>query len=163
MPFTFCILSEYPFYNSYYNLCKQLQNLFKSQNNDIPIEIILFNIVNYGDTLEIDEYEDNNSYAVTKSADITEFGLGGCLDIANRFIMPASNCLLYFELYNEDNTLCNLDTLNNTLAYYGENGSAWEAPTFAGQDINMLGLNIIELTNENDGTRIPVDSINFDE
>ena len=47
VPFTFCILSEYPFYNSYYNLCKQLQNLFKNQNNDIPIEMILYNIVNY--------------------------------------------------------------------------------------------------------------------
>ncbi len=47
VPFTFCVLSEYPFYNSYYNLCKQLQNLFKSQNNDIPIEMILYNIVNY--------------------------------------------------------------------------------------------------------------------
>ena len=47
VPFTFCILSEYPFYNSYYNLCKQLQSLFKNQNNDIPIEMILYNIVNY--------------------------------------------------------------------------------------------------------------------
>ena len=47
IPCTFCILSEYPFYNSYYNLCNQLCNLFKSKQLEIPLEIIIYNIVNY--------------------------------------------------------------------------------------------------------------------
>ena len=47
IPYTFCIISEYPFYNSYYNLCNQLYNLIKSRKVEIPLEIIIYNIVNY--------------------------------------------------------------------------------------------------------------------
>jgi len=78
VPFTFCILSEYPFYNSYYNLCKQLQSLFKSQNNDIPIEMILYNIVNYTPSpLNSDVYVNlelfvNNSNALNELEGIKE-------------------------------------------------------------------------------------------
>ena len=46
VPYTFCIISEYPFYNSYYMLCNQLYNLIKKKI-EIPIEIIIYNIVNY--------------------------------------------------------------------------------------------------------------------
>ena len=47
IPMTFCIISEYPYYNSYYKLCKQIIHLFQSPKNEIPIEIILYNIINF--------------------------------------------------------------------------------------------------------------------
>ncbi len=46
IPYTFCILSEFPFYNSYYILCNQLYNLMKKKV-EIPLEIIIYNIVNF--------------------------------------------------------------------------------------------------------------------
>ena len=47
IPVTFCIISEYPFYNSYFKLCKQITKLFKLKKIEIPIEIIIYNIVNF--------------------------------------------------------------------------------------------------------------------
>ena len=47
VPITFCIISEYPYFNSYHKLCKQLTKLFMSKNNKIPLEIIIYNIVNF--------------------------------------------------------------------------------------------------------------------
>ena len=46
IPYTFCILSEFPFYNSYHILCNQLYNLMK-RKVEIPLEIIIYNIVNF--------------------------------------------------------------------------------------------------------------------
>ena len=45
-PFSFCIISEFPFFNNYYTLCKQLYELF-NQPNEVPLEIILYNIVHF--------------------------------------------------------------------------------------------------------------------
>ena len=47
VPYIFCILSEFPFYNSYYILCNHLYNLIKSKKVEIPLEIIIYNIVNF--------------------------------------------------------------------------------------------------------------------
>ena len=47
IPMTFCIISEYPYFNSYYKLCKQLVKLFRLKKIEIPIEIILYNIINF--------------------------------------------------------------------------------------------------------------------
>ena len=47
VPMTFCIMSEFPFFNSYYKLCQQIVDLFQSKQKDIPIEIILYNIINF--------------------------------------------------------------------------------------------------------------------
>ena len=46
-PMTFCIISEYPYFNSYHKLCKQIIHLFRSKKNEIPLEIILYNIINF--------------------------------------------------------------------------------------------------------------------
>ena len=46
IPFTFCIISEYPFYHSFYLLCNQIYKLIKKRM-EIPLEIILYNIVNF--------------------------------------------------------------------------------------------------------------------
>ena len=45
-PISFCIISEFPFFNNYYILCKQLYELF-NENIGIPIEVILYNIINF--------------------------------------------------------------------------------------------------------------------
>ena len=45
-PFSFCIISEFPFYNSYFILCKQLYELF-NKSTEIPLEVILYNIINF--------------------------------------------------------------------------------------------------------------------
>lgn len=47
IPTAFCIMSEFPFFNSYYKLCQQIVDLFQSKQKDIPIEIILYNIINF--------------------------------------------------------------------------------------------------------------------
>ena len=46
VPYTFCILSEYPFFSSYYHLCNQIYKLM-NQKTEIPLEIIIYNIVKY--------------------------------------------------------------------------------------------------------------------
>ena len=47
IPIIFSIVSEYPFYNSFYKLCHQIKILFNLPKNVIPIEIMLYNIIRY--------------------------------------------------------------------------------------------------------------------
>ena len=47
VPVTFCIISEFPYFNSYYRLCKQIIQLFQNNKNEIPLEILLYNIINF--------------------------------------------------------------------------------------------------------------------
>ena len=46
IPIIFCIISEYPFYNSFYHLSMQIEYLFSNNELRIPIEIILYNLIN---------------------------------------------------------------------------------------------------------------------
>ena len=45
IPYTFCITSEYPYFNSFYKLCKCIKNFFNQKTIYIPIEFLLYNIV----------------------------------------------------------------------------------------------------------------------
>ena len=45
IPTIFCIISEFPFYNSFYQLCQKFSYLFSSNNIQIPLEILLYNII----------------------------------------------------------------------------------------------------------------------
>ena len=47
VPIVFCIISEFPYYNSYYKLTRQIMLLFKSKIIEVPIEFIIQNIVNF--------------------------------------------------------------------------------------------------------------------
>ena len=47
IPVTFCIISEFPYFNSYYRLCKQIIALFQNDKNEIPLEIVIYNIINF--------------------------------------------------------------------------------------------------------------------
>ena len=45
IPYTFCITSEYPYFNSFYKLCKCIRNFFNQNIIHIPIEFLIYNIV----------------------------------------------------------------------------------------------------------------------
>ena len=47
IPKIFVIISQYQFYTTFYNICKEIHNLFYSNNIQIPIELQLYNIINY--------------------------------------------------------------------------------------------------------------------
>ena len=47
LPKIFIIISQYHFYSTFNNICKEIHNLFYSNNNQIPIELQLYNIINY--------------------------------------------------------------------------------------------------------------------
>ena len=46
LPKIFIIISQYHFYSTFNNICKEIHNLFYSNNNQIPIELQLYNIIN---------------------------------------------------------------------------------------------------------------------
>ena len=45
IPIIFCTISEYPFYNSFYQLSQKISFLFSTNNIKIPLEIIIYNII----------------------------------------------------------------------------------------------------------------------
>ena len=45
VPIIFSIISEFPFHNSFYQLCMQLEYLFSNNELRIPLEIIIYNII----------------------------------------------------------------------------------------------------------------------
>ena len=45
IPYTFCIISEYPFFNSFYKLMKYIKQFYSQEVLYIPIEILIYNIV----------------------------------------------------------------------------------------------------------------------
>ena len=47
VPIVFCIISEFPYYYSYYQLIRQIMLLFKEKIIEVPIEFTLQNIVNF--------------------------------------------------------------------------------------------------------------------
>ena len=47
LPKVFVIISKYQFYSTFYQICKEIHNLFFSYNTQIPIELQLYNIINF--------------------------------------------------------------------------------------------------------------------
>lgn len=47
IPKAFVIISQYPYFITFNQICKEIYNLFHSNNIQIPIELQLYNIVNY--------------------------------------------------------------------------------------------------------------------
>ena len=47
VPVVFCIISEFPYYNSFYQLTRQIMLLFNDKIIEVPIEIQIQNIVSY--------------------------------------------------------------------------------------------------------------------
>ena len=47
IPKAFVIISQYPFYNIFNNLCEEIKELFMNQQLQIPIEIQIYNIINF--------------------------------------------------------------------------------------------------------------------
>ena len=46
IPIIFSIVSEFPYYNSFCELCRQIKNLYSYPKIEVPIEIMLYNIIN---------------------------------------------------------------------------------------------------------------------
>ena len=46
VPKAFLILSQYPYFTTYYNICKNLFEIIINKKNSIPIEIIIYNLIN---------------------------------------------------------------------------------------------------------------------
>ena len=46
-PKIFLIISQYQFYSTFYQICKEIHNLFYSYNIEIPIELQIYNIINF--------------------------------------------------------------------------------------------------------------------
>ena len=47
IPKAFCVISQYPFFNTFYLICKNLYNIISLKSNKIPFEILVYNIINY--------------------------------------------------------------------------------------------------------------------
>ena len=47
IPKAFVIISQHPFFNTFNHLCKEIKKLYNIDQLQIPIEILLFNIVNF--------------------------------------------------------------------------------------------------------------------
>ena len=47
VPKAFCIISQYSFFNLFKYICKYIHILMTRKNNIIPVELIIYNIVNY--------------------------------------------------------------------------------------------------------------------
>ena len=47
IPKAFVIISQYPFFMIYKKICKELEKQFKNENIQIPIEIQLYNVINF--------------------------------------------------------------------------------------------------------------------
>ena len=82
IPVVFSIVSEYPFFNSFYKLCRQIKTLFNIPKNYTPIEIMLYNIIKYTESpincdvnLSIKPFLwqiDRNIFEVVKAISINE-------------------------------------------------------------------------------------------
>ena len=46
-PITYCILSEFPYFMKFTNICKNIKNQLGKETDEIPIDIILYNTVKY--------------------------------------------------------------------------------------------------------------------
>ena len=47
IPKAFCIISQYPFFNAFFNICSNLYDILTEKKNVVPFEILLYNIINY--------------------------------------------------------------------------------------------------------------------
>ena len=47
IPKAFCIISQYYYFSTFKYICRNVHNLINSQKNTMPIEIIVYNIVNF--------------------------------------------------------------------------------------------------------------------
>ena len=47
VPKAFCIISQYYYFSIFEYICRNIYNIFESNNNKIPLEIIVYNIVNF--------------------------------------------------------------------------------------------------------------------
>ena len=47
IPIAFCIISEFPYFSGFYQLCQKIEKLYHHGIYNIPLEIIIYNIINF--------------------------------------------------------------------------------------------------------------------
>ena len=124
IPKAFCIVSQYPFFNTFYLICKNLYNIITTKSNKIPFEILVYNIINYipspiNSNLELDLFSNDN-----ESPNIEISQLSGYpnidFDLFEIFNLLPLNLILevYMLTFLEQNTLffcSNLEILNTVM------------------------------------------------
>ena len=116
IPYTFCIISEYPFFNSFYKLMKYIKQFYSQEVLYIPIEILIYNIVtlspsplncdvkiNLRSSFENEEYKKVVSNAALKNnkhyKNVESFVSESTINIKNSNNSPSSE----FVIIDDDN------------------------------------------------------------
>ena len=78
VPKVFLILSQYPLFHFFDKLCKEIYDLYSSDKIEIPIEILIYNIINYipapvKNKLELDLFPQNSLEKIAKCNSINDY------------------------------------------------------------------------------------------
>ena len=130
IPYTFCIISEFPYFNSFYKLCKCIKNFYNQKAIYIPIEFLIYNIVSLSpsplssdvildlkSSLEQDNLFGNYNKVITNIS-----------NIKSKQIQEADEDIYPMNTFNTDTDLKNLDDIQNLK----KNGFV-----FFGDDVNF--------------------------
>ena len=115
IPYTFCIISEFPYFNSFYKLCKCIKNFYNQKAIYIPIEFLIYNIVSLSpsplssdvildlkSSLEQDNLFGNYNKVITNIS-----------NIKSKQIQEADEDIYPMNTFNTDTDLKNLDDIQN--------------------------------------------------
>ena len=115
IPYTFCIISEFPYFNSFYKLCKCIKNFYNQKAIYIPIEFLIYNIVSLSpsplnsdvildlkSSLEQDNLLGNYNKVITNIS-----------NIKNKQIKESDEDIYSMNTFNTDTDLKNLDDIQH--------------------------------------------------
>ena len=100
IPKTFVIVSQYPFFPQFNKLCIEIKNLFATDKNQIPIEIQIYNIVNFvpapvRSNMNITFISKDELYVLNRIKSNEEFYK---LKNQERYFFKQLNCYRYLDL-----------------------------------------------------------------
>ena len=77
-PKAFMIISQYNYFYTFHKICEYLHNLYLSDKNEIPLEILVYNIVNFipcplNNKIELSLFPDNDLSSIKKIKDFDEY------------------------------------------------------------------------------------------
>ena len=81
-PKAFMIISQYNYFYSFHKICEYLHNQYLSDKNEIPLEILIYNIVNFipcplNNKMELSLFPDNDLSSIKKFKDFNEYKKNG--------------------------------------------------------------------------------------
>ena len=115
IPYTFCITSEFPYFNSFYKLCKYIKRLYNQKAIYVPLEVIIYNIISLSPSplksdVEIDLKSslDQENLLGSLNKAITKMGDSEVSKIKDSYIQRTT-----VNNFNTDLDIKNLNDLNN--------------------------------------------------